>query len=408
MYTSSYYFSIPLLFIFFSIFIFLATFNSYAKNNIQSIAFTSCIWQPDPSIWKEISDSVINNFKPDIFIFAGDSVYNDMSDNGVYLTLDYAYQRVPFINYTKWFYRQNVMDSLSDKFKAFTSTDFFVRLSSDLKIKSESYELPSNIGGYPGILAIWDDHDYGYNDAGSWHPEKIKAKNIFQSYFGKPPNSDMLDDQAGIYGSYLCGPSNNLQIILLDCRSFKTPHFKLQNNPNPTILGDTQWDWLNKELNKSVSIRIIVSSIPVLAKDIFAWKNGKWKTKSKERWDIFGKERQRLLNLLSKSTGQVIILSGDWHFADISKITQQGKQIYEVTAGGWHSNDPNFKGYKGLRSRFKQQFSLESIQKDHPPTAWQNFGGIRINWDTQTIHLATYNKDSDIPDGYETTLSFYE
>lgn len=56
-----------------------------------------------------------------------------------------------------------------------------------------------------------------------------------------------------------------LQVILLDTRYHRDPL-----SSDGTILGDSQWEWLEKELNGPESeITIIASSIQVL--DIFAF-----------------------------------------------------------------------------------------------------------------------------------------
>ncbi|MEK9657082.1 MAG: alkaline phosphatase D family protein [bacterium] len=381
---------------------------SSAKKDIQDISFTSCIWHYDESLWQDISEVVTEKVKPDVFIFLGDTVYNDISETGRYTLVDYAYQRLPFFNYEKWFFKKKFSHNLLTQFARFQSTYFYQTLSHHMLQRSSTFTLPQNDGGIPGILAVWDDHDYGYNDSGSWHPEKIEVKHIFESMFGKAPNTTLTSNEPGIYGAYRSGPNNDLQIILLDCRSFKTPHFEIRKNPsvNVQILGEKQWNWLQERLSEPAKIRIIGSSFPVLPEKIFKWKNDQWKEQNKERWSIFGSERHRLLELLSQSDSEIILISGDWHFADLSRINYKGKIIHEVTAGGWHSNKKGYKGYKGLRKRFKHEYSIPSIQKDIPPRAWQNFANIHIDWSKHLLHLAIYNKLGEIEPGYEVHIDF--
>lgn len=67
------------------------------------------------------------------------------------------------------------------------------------------------------------------------------------------------------------------------------------------ILGEAQWTWLEKQLQAPAQIRIIVSSIALVAEDC-----------GYEKWMNFPHERQRLFDLLKKSqsTG-VLVISGD-------------------------------------------------------------------------------------------------
>ena len=366
----------------------------------QRLVFTSCIWHHDENVWSDIATVVTQELKPDAFIFLGDTVYNDINKDGSYFNLDYATQYLPLIPYRKKFLKESYMKNLQKQFITFRSTQFYRDLSWHFLTHSNQELLPKNEGGIPGIIGVWDDHDYGYNDAGSWHPQKKIAKTIFENFMGKAPGSNLHHQEEGIYGVYYLGPQKKLQLILLDCRSFKTPHFELKDNKEITILGKKQWAWLKDALSQDVELRIIASSIPVLPTDIYKWKNDQWKKSNKERWDMFGNERNKLLNLITESSGQSILISGDWHCADLSKITIKNKTILEMTAGGWHSGDQNYPAYKGLRKRFKHEFSIESVQKLIPPKAFRNVGVIDINWELRRFSLFIINALGQPEKGY--------
>ena len=240
---------------------------------IKSVAFGSCLKQTRPQpVW----DSVLLA-KPDVFVLLGDNIYGDTRD----------------------------MEKLKNKWNTFSS------ISSFQKVRSSSY-----------LLGIWDDHDYGENDAGNEYPRKAESQEIFLDFLGEPKDSDRRKTP-GIYDSVTLGPDGKrIQFILLDTRYFRTPlkraaqreRGKGPYEPNLSegaeILGEVQWEWLAKMLNQPAEIRIIASSIQILSTS-HGW----------ETWGNFPKERERLLALLKKTNNScTLILSGDRHSAEISKL----------------------------------------------------------------------------------------
>ena len=122
-----------------------------------------------------------------------------------------------------------------------------------------------------------------------------------------------------------------IRIILLDARYFRDRQIKGPNgylpNSDGTILGNTQWLWLEDILvKKDADLYIIGSGIQVLPRQ-----------HKFEKWANFPFERNRLLTLLdSLGIQPCILLSGDRHIAEISQ--SQGSKnhvpIYEVTSSG--------------------------------------------------------------------------
>ena len=240
---------------------------------IKSVAFGSCLKQTRPQpVW----DSVILA-KPDVFVLLGDNIYGDTRD----------------------------MDKLKNKWDTFSAIPSFQ------KVRSSSY-----------LLGIWDDHDYGENDAGNEYPRKAESQQIFLDFLGEPKDSNRRKTP-GIYDSITLGPDGKrIQFILLDTRYFRTPLKRAAQRvkgkgpyePNLSegaeILGEVQWEWLRKTLDEPAEIRIVASSIQILSTS-HGW----------ETWGNFPKERERLLALLKK-TNKVgtLFLSGDRHSAEISKL----------------------------------------------------------------------------------------
>tara|TARA_B100001027_G_C16247729_1_gene322829 strand:+ start:439 stop:1488 length:1050 start_codon:yes stop_codon:yes gene_type:complete len=240
---------------------------------IKSVAFGSCLKQTRPQpIW----DSVFLA-KPDVFVLLGDNIYGDTRD----------------------------MEILKNKWNTFSA------ISNFQKVRSSSY-----------LLGIWDDHDYGENDAGNEYPRKAESQQIFLDFLGEPKDSDRRKTP-GIYDSVTLGPDGKrIQFILLDTRYFRTPlkravqreRGKGPYEPNISegaeILGEVQWEWLAKTLDEPAEIRIVASSIQILSTS-HGW----------ETWGNFPKERERLLALLKKTNkAGTLIISGDRHSAEISKL----------------------------------------------------------------------------------------
>jgi alkaline phosphatase D len=238
------------------------------------------------------------------------------------------------------------------------------------------------------ILATWDDHDYGENDAGKYYPMKKESKAIFLDFFGEPKNSKRYQ-RDGIYSSYsIRNKFKRIQIILLDTRTFRSnlTNFQVgmskdslfkydleyipQQNPDSTILGLEQWLWLEAELRKKADVRIICSST-----QFGISYNGY------ESWANFPKEQEKMLALIRKTKANgAFFISGDVHYAELSKWENQFTYpIYDLTASGltqsWHFATPNENRIAGpvmenhfglLEFNLKQKkLSLQIIDRDN-------------------------------------------
>ncbi len=141
-----------------------------------------------------------------------------------------------------------------------------------------------------------------------------------------------------------------IQLILLDTRSFRSPLTRARPRPegkgpyapgdDGTILGAEQWEWLERTLERPAELRIIASSIQVLASH-HGW----------ESWANFPHEREQLLSLVAAADGPAVFISGDRHFAEISRTpappgrTAAGatdqRYFYDVTSSGINRRYPD-------------------------------------------------------------------
>ena len=301
------------------------------------VAFGSCLTQDDAMpVWSSIQSRV-----PDMFIFGGDNVYADI---GVYTLM-----RSPK-NFEKAY--QNL-----------ASNPQFVSFRSALEARSSV------------VMATWDDHDYGLNDGGEENEDKLAAKKAFMDFFN--PTGLAVDSakEAGVYSSSMQAVGDlNLQVIVLDTRSFRSAFEKQKNKtlcsrggwefssaPDATVLGDEQWAWLERQLEQSADVRLIVSSIQVLPTE-----------QCFEKWANFSAERERLLALIAKKTaGGVILLSGDRHLSEISVLERDdiGYPLYEVTSSGLNN---------ALKGRFDVAEEPNSLRALPDNVSENGFGEIAI------------------------------
>jgi alkaline phosphatase D len=206
------------------------------------------------------------------------------------------------------------------------------------------------------ILGIWDDHDYGENDAGAEYPQKEASRQIMLDYFNEPKDSLRRTREDGIYTSYFVEYADvKVQIILPDLRwnrsalksvsreeylTHKAPQklgpYLANVGESASMLGKEQWQWLEEELQKPADLRILGSSLQLLP-EFSGW----------ESWANFPNERQQLLTLLDTyNIDNLVIVSGDTHWSEFSKITQKnGKTLWDMTTSGlteeWKSVSPN-------------------------------------------------------------------
>ena len=81
------------------------------------------------------------------------------------------------------------------------------------------------------VLATWDDHDYGANDAGADYVKRAESQRIFVDFWGDPADSPR-HKRPGVYDARVFGPKGQrLQVILLDTRFFRGPLKKGAQRP---------------------------------------------------------------------------------------------------------------------------------------------------------------------------------
>jgi alkaline phosphatase D len=314
----------------------------------QRIAFGSCAEGAVPQpIWEAVLAA-----DPDLFIFLGDNIYGDTRDPAV----------------------------LSAKYAQFAAQPGFRRLCDRVP-----------------VLATWDDHDYGEDDAGAEYPMKAVSQQIFCDFWGEPTDS-LRRTRDGIYDAVeFSAGGRRLQVLLPDLRFNRTPIRMLdlggkkyddwtveleragrpvpgpyERNPDPqaTMLGARQWQWLEAQLARPADLRVFASSLQVVA-DFPGW----------EAWINYAEDHQRLLQAIrSTRANGFLCLSGDTHYAEASCLrTNVPYPLWDFTSSGltetWPVLPPNSR---------------------RVGEAWRepNFGLLQIDWsDPAAVRVTAQVRD---------------
>jgi len=321
-----------------------ATGNPAEIQEVESkttIAFGSCGHQNhDLPVFNTIA-----SLGPDYFIFLGDNIYGDTKR----------------------------MDVLRDKYKRLGEKPSF----KNMKLATK-------------ILATWDDHDYGWNDSGKEYPFKKESKEIFLQFFEEPVES-VRRKHEGIYHEEIIEKDGHiLQILLLDNRSFRdklkpynknfkhdkrfdfyTKDYQPHTDTTTTLLGEEQWKWLDQALAKKADIRIICSGTQF---------GIEWN--SYEAWANFPHEQRKMLRLIEKNKANgVFFITGDVHYAELSKLETNFYPIYDFTSSGlsstWSFATPNSNRIKG-------------------PMMENNFGFLEIDWNMKKIKCSAIGVDAKV------------
>lgn len=288
--------------------LFILSFHAFAGNpaalakitEVKRIAFGSCSDQKDPQpLWEPLRKEA-----PDLFIHGGDNIYADT-----------------------------------------TNVEELKKTWEWLKGRSDYSAFRKDTA----VIGIWDDHDFGFNDADGTVAFKKESQELFLNFLEEPEDSERRRRE-GIYTSHAFGSGpKKIKFILLDNRYFRNLDKKAP------LLGRKQWEWLEGELKDSdAGMHFIVSGLSVLSPRI----------PRSDGWSDYPEEKKRLLKLLDRMKPKApVFLTGDKHFASI--FMRDGH--LEFLSSGLTHNRP--KWMRPLLSAF-YPFAVHKL----------NYGLIDISW----------------------------
>ncbi len=160
------------------------------------------------------------------------------------------------------------------------------------------------------MYAVWDDHEV-YNNFDREHPDLERGYQAFVEYWPlrapKPP---------GMYRAISWGP--DIDIFVLDCRRFRNS--KTKPGSPKTMLGEEQTQWLMEAMSRSTAaFKFVLSSVPLLAPI------------GHDSWFSYRAERDAFKRFCRDLSGQVIILSADYHVA--WELSEPDYGLHEFIAG---------------------------------------------------------------------------
>ncbi len=293
-----------------------------------TIVFASCNDQDRPQpLWKPIME---NN--PNLFIWGGDNVYADTDD----------------------------MQKMKGDYDKVWGNQEYSRMAQKTI-----------------ITGVWDDHDYGKNDAGVEWQKKEEAEKLFLDFL-KVAEDDVRRTRPGTYKAETYTTNKgSIKVLLLDTRSFRDPLKKSEDpqrrydywppGEGGTILGEDQWLWLTEELkDERPNFTLIVTSIQFLS-----YQHG-W-----EKWGVFPDEVKKMEALLKQAKSKnIMMLSGDRHQAEISISNKLdlGYPLIDFTSSGlthtWIKNGSSDNEYR-----------VSNVVKQ------LNFGVLKFDFDTSKVEF---------------------
>ncbi|MGQ9863419.1 MAG: alkaline phosphatase D family protein [Bacteroidia bacterium] len=164
--------------------------------------------------------------------------------------------------------------------------------------------------------AIWDDHDYGPNDADRSFWNKQQTLAAFRLFWANP--SYGVGDIGGIVTHFEWADA---EFFLLDNRTWRSPNRRVTGTRQ--MLSKPQLEWLIDALKSSyATFKFIAVGGQVLNPHA-----------SYENFAIFPAERETLLQRIRQEriTG-VIFLTGDRHFTEITALPiEDNWKLYDIT-----------------------------------------------------------------------------
>jgi alkaline phosphatase D len=183
--------------------------------------------------------------------------------------------------------------------------------------------------------AIWDDYDYGPDDAGKSYILKEESRKIFMKYWCNPSYGE---DGKGIYIKINYG---DVDIFLTDDRYFRSEdeiHDSINGQPNvdKKYFGAMQMEWLeNALLYSNATFKIIATGSQILNPYSVV-----------ECMRHYSAEYNELINFLSfQKVKGVLFFTGDRHHSEVIKQVRQGVYpLYDVTVSPYTSGVAKVRG----------------------------------------------------------------
>ncbi len=161
--------------------------------------------------------------------------------------------------------------------------------------------------------AIWDDHDYGPNDADKTYRLRSESLENFKLFWANQTHG--TEETKGVFQRF---EWNDVEFFMLDDRYYRSPN-NAPNDSTKTMFGKEQLQWLKDALvSSTATFKIIVNGNQML------------NTYSKyETFPLFDFEYKDLIRYIKQQKiSGIIFLSGDRHYAEL--LCDNDKNFYPL------------------------------------------------------------------------------
>jgi alkaline phosphatase D len=166
--------------------------------------------------------------------------------------------------------------------------------------------------------AIWDDHDFGPNDADESYRMRETSLGVFKDYWANPGYGTAATP--GVFSRF---EWNDVELFLLDDRYHRTPNASVEPEAR-RMFGAAQLTWLEEALRSSRATFKIVAGGNQMLNPIADY----------EGFSRVPVEQNRLFSFLrAEKIPGVVFLSGDRHHTELLRRDEPGLYpLYEFTS----------------------------------------------------------------------------
>jgi alkaline phosphatase D len=173
----------------------------------------------------------------------------------------------------------------------------------------------------------WDDHDFAGNDTDG---RAVGKENSRLAYTRYRPQQSYGDGSGGIYTSFRYGP---VEVFILDTRWFSQTEPSFADPTKPTLLGKTQWEWLQSGLKASrAPFKLLACGM--------IWDDKE--NREKDDWGTYQYERVALEQFIAmEQIYGVILVGGDIHASRVLRYKTKktiGYELLQFIASPIHAN----------------------------------------------------------------------
>ncbi len=181
-------------------------------------------------------------------------------------------------------------------------------------------------------LAIWDDHDYGFNNGDQSYPYKKESLKVFETFYGSRSVPQITEKLAG--AGYIFNAFDQ-RFIFSDGRTFRSEPKKIKQMASKTPDKESESHWGKDQTSKILRSMTIEKPTWIIKGDQFF---GKYHTF--ESFEVnHPNDFKNFLAELKKVKSKAFFVSGDRHLNELMKIdsNETGYETYELTSSAMHA-----------------------------------------------------------------------